>query len=68
MLVTFIFLATLIGGMVIGMPIAHALVLTGVTLMWHLDFLIPSCWPKTCKRALTTFRSWLCHFLSWQAS
>lgn len=38
MLVTFIFLATLIGGMVIGMPIAHALVLTGVTLMWHLDF------------------------------
>lgn len=28
----------LIGGMVIGMPIAHALVLTGVALMWHLDF------------------------------
>jgi len=24
--------------MVIGMPIAHALVLTGVALMWHLDF------------------------------
>ena len=38
MIVTLIFLATLIGGMVIGMPIAHALVLTGVTLMWHLDF------------------------------
>lgn len=38
MLVTFIFLAVLIGGMVIGMPIAHSLVLTGVTLMWYLDF------------------------------
>jgi tripartite ATP-independent transporter DctM subunit len=38
MLVTFIFLFVLIGGMVIGMPIAHALVLTGVALMWHLDF------------------------------
>ncbi|RYF07618.1 MAG: TRAP transporter large permease subunit [Comamonadaceae bacterium] len=38
MTVTFIFLAVLIGGMVIGMPIAHSLVLTGVALMWHLDF------------------------------
>src|SRR5690606_30754154 len=38
MLVTFIFLAVLIGGMVIGMPIAQSLVLTGVVLMWHLDF------------------------------
>lgn len=38
MIVTFIFLAVLIGGMVIGMPIAHSLVLTGVALMWHLDF------------------------------
>ncbi|GKS87557.1 TRAP transporter large permease subunit [Acidovorax sp. SUPP1855] len=35
---TAIFLLVLIGGMVIGMPIAHALVLTGVALMWHLDF------------------------------
>ncbi|MBF5006673.1 TRAP transporter large permease [Diaphorobacter caeni] len=38
MIVTLIFLAVLIGGMVIGMPIAHALILTGVALMWHLDF------------------------------
>ncbi|MET1114399.1 MAG: TRAP transporter large permease subunit [Comamonas sp.] len=38
MIVTFIFLFVLIGGMVIGMPIAHSLVLTGVALMWHLDF------------------------------
>ncbi|VFR48498.1 TRAP-type C4-dicarboxylate transport system, large permease component [plant metagenome] len=38
MIVTAIFLAVLIGGMAIGMPIAHALVLTGVALMWHLDF------------------------------
>lgn len=38
MLVTLIFLAALIGGMVIGMPIAQSLVLTGVVLMWHLDF------------------------------
>ena len=30
MVVTLIFLAVLIGGMVIGMPIAHSLVLTGV--------------------------------------
>lgn len=33
MIVTGIFLLVLIGGMVIGMPIAHALVLTGVALM-----------------------------------
>ena len=38
MVVTLIFLTVLIGGMVIGMPIAHSLVLTGVALMWHLDF------------------------------
>ena len=38
MVVTLIFLTVLIGGMVIGMPIAQALVLTGVALMWHLDF------------------------------
>ncbi len=38
MIVTAIFLLVLLGGMVIGMPIAHALVLTGVALMWHLDF------------------------------
>lgn len=38
MIVTFIFLFVLIGGMVIGMPIAHSLILTGVALMWHLDF------------------------------
>jgi tripartite ATP-independent transporter DctM subunit len=38
MVVTLIFLFVLIGGMVIGMPIAQSLVLTGVALMWHLDF------------------------------
>ena len=38
MIVTLIFLAVLIGGMVIGMPIAHSLILTGVALMLHLDF------------------------------
>ncbi|GKT25957.1 TRAP transporter large permease subunit [Acidovorax sp. SUPP3334] len=38
MIVTLLFLAVLIGGMVIGMPIAQALVLTGVALMWYLDF------------------------------
>ena len=38
MVVTLIFLSVLIGGMVIGMPIAHSLVLTGVALMWYLDF------------------------------
>ncbi len=38
MIVTAIFLIVLIGGMAIGMPIAHALVLTGVSLMWYLDF------------------------------
>ena len=38
MVVTVIFLAVLIGAMLIGMPIAHALVLTGVALMYHLDF------------------------------
>jgi TRAP-type transport system large permease protein len=38
MLVTVIFLAVLVIGMMIGMSIANALVLTGVVLMWHLDF------------------------------
>jgi tripartite ATP-independent transporter DctM subunit len=33
-----IFLISLTGFMFLGMPIAFALVLTGVTLMWHLDF------------------------------
>jgi TRAP-type transport system large permease protein len=38
MIVTAIFLIVLIAAMSIGMPIAHALILTGVVLMWHLDF------------------------------
>lgn len=38
MTVTAIFLFVLVFGMTIGMPIAHALLLTGVALMWHLDF------------------------------
>lgn len=38
MVVTAIFLVVLIAAMLIGMPIAHALVLTGVALMYHLDF------------------------------
>lgn len=38
MVVTLIFLGVLIGGMAISMPIAQALILTGVALMWHLDF------------------------------
>lgn len=35
---TLIFLVILFAGMTIGMPIAMALLLTGVGLMWHLDF------------------------------
>ncbi|MCW7539206.1 TRAP transporter large permease subunit [Aquabacterium sp. A7-Y] len=38
MVVTAIFLLVLLAAMLIGMPIAHALVLTGVALMYHLDF------------------------------
>ncbi|UZG43338.1 TRAP transporter large permease [Caldimonas thermodepolymerans] len=38
MVVTLIFIAVLLAAMLIGMPIAHALVLTGVALMYHLDF------------------------------
>ena len=38
MTVTAIFLVVLIAAMAIGMPIAHALLLTGVALMYHLDF------------------------------
>jgi TRAP-type transport system large permease protein len=33
-----IFLGVLLGLMALGMPIAFALMLTGVALMWHLDF------------------------------
>ena len=33
-----IFLGSLVGFMALGMPIAFALVLTGVALMFHLDF------------------------------
>jgi len=32
-----VFLGTLLGAMILGMPIAFALLLCGVTLMWHLD-------------------------------
>jgi TRAP-type transport system large permease protein len=38
MIVTAIFLGVLLAGMAIGMPIAFALLLTGVSLMWYLDF------------------------------
>jgi TRAP-type transport system large permease protein len=38
MIVTAIFLIVLILAMSLGMPIAFALILTGVVLMWHLDF------------------------------
>ena len=38
MTVTAIFLIVLIVAMSLGMPIAFALILTGITLMWHLDF------------------------------
>jgi TRAP-type transport system large permease protein len=38
MIVTAIFLIVLIVSMTLGMPIAFALILTGVALMWHLDF------------------------------
>ncbi len=38
MTVTAIFLIVLIIAMSLGMPIAFALILTGITLMWHLDF------------------------------
>jgi TRAP-type transport system large permease protein len=38
MTVTAIFLIVLIVAMSLGMPIAFALILTGVVLMWHLDF------------------------------
>ena len=34
----FLFLGVLLAGMIIGMPIAYALLLTGTVLMWHLDF------------------------------
>ena len=64
MVVTLIFLSVLIGGMVIGMPIAHSLVLTGVALMWYLDFSIPSCWRRTCRPASITSRCWPCRFHS----
>jgi tripartite ATP-independent transporter DctM subunit len=33
----FIFLGSLLGAMAIGVPIAYALLLSGVALMWHLD-------------------------------
>jgi TRAP-type transport system large permease protein len=38
MIVTAIFLIVLIVAMTLGMPIAFALILTGIALMWHLDF------------------------------
>lgn len=38
MTVTFIFLGVLIGAMLIGVPIAFALLLSGIALMYHLDF------------------------------
>jgi len=38
MITTLIFLGVLLAGMALGLPIAHALLLTGVVLMWHLDF------------------------------
>ncbi len=68
MVVTLIFLAVLIGGMVIGMPIAHALILTGVALMWHLDFFDTQLLAQTCKPGSTISRCWPCHSSSSQVS
>ena len=33
----FIFLGSLLGAMALGIPIAYALLVCGVALMWHLD-------------------------------
>ena len=33
----FIFLGSLLAAMAIGVPIAYALLVSGVALMWHLD-------------------------------
>lgn len=33
-----IFLGCLLGSMIIGMPIGYALIMSGIGLMWHLDF------------------------------
>ena len=32
-----VFLGSLLGAMMLGMPIAYALLVTGAALMWHLD-------------------------------
>src|SRR5688500_13257536 len=37
----FIFLGSLIGAMALGIPIAYALLASGVALMWHLDLFDP---------------------------
>jgi TRAP-type transport system large permease protein len=52
----FIFLGSLVGAMALGIPIAYALLASGVALMWHLglfDAQILRCWrcPSSCWRA-----------------
>jgi len=51
-----IFIGSLIIFMVLGMPIAFALVLTGVALMFHLDFFDAQIVAQTCWPVPTTSR------------
>ncbi|AKJ28164.1 TRAP transporter large permease [Caldimonas brevitalea] len=55
MLVTAIFLCVLLAGMLIGMPIAHALLLTGVALMYHLDFFDPQLLAQNLQAGFDNF-------------
>ena len=68
MIVTLLFLAVLIGGMVIGMPIAHALILTGVALMWHLDFFDTQLLAQNLQAGFDNFPLLAVPFSSSQAS
>ena len=40
-MIVFVFIAALLGAMALGMPVAFALIVSGLAMMWHIDMLSP---------------------------
>jgi len=62
-----IFVGALLGAMALGVPIAFALLLSGVALMLHLDLFERRSWRRTSSTAPTASRCWPCPSSCWPA-
>jgi hypothetical protein len=62
-----VFLGSLLGAMAIGMPIAFALLICGVALMFHLGMMDSQIVAQNLIGGPTAFRSWRCRSSSSRA-